>query len=43
VRLPIVQYLLGQKRQAAVSAWMTGVRKQCAKGARYANGFEPKS
>jgi parvulin-like peptidyl-prolyl isomerase len=41
VQMPIVQYLLGVKQDTAVKAWMDGVQKDCAKGARYAKGFAP--
>jgi parvulin-like peptidyl-prolyl isomerase len=41
VQMPIVQFLLGQKQGRAVKAWMDGVKKGCAKGARYAKGFAP--
>src|SRR5258707_2342902 len=40
VRLPIVQFLLGQKRQRKLASWMNGVKQSCAKNARFAKGFE---
>src|SRR5205814_591916 len=40
VRLPILQYLLGQKRQRKLSAWMDGVKQSCATNARFAKGYE---
>jgi peptidyl-prolyl cis-trans isomerase SurA len=40
VRLPIVQYLLGQKRQRKLTSWMNGVKQSCAKNARFAKGYE---
>jgi parvulin-like peptidyl-prolyl isomerase len=39
VRLAIVQYLLGQRRQVIVTAWFAGIQRQCARGTRYAKGF----
>jgi parvulin-like peptidyl-prolyl isomerase len=41
VRLPIVQYLLGQKRRQVVTTWLGQVRDRCSKDARYAKGFAP--
>jgi hypothetical protein len=41
VRLPIVQYILGQKKQTALRAWQSGVDKRCGKKAAYAKGYEP--
>ena len=39
VRLPIVRYLLGQRRQVIVTAWFAGIQRQCARRTRYAKGF----
>jgi peptidyl-prolyl cis-trans isomerase C len=41
VRLQIAQYLLAQKRQNTLASWMNGVKNDCAKGARYAEGYRP--
>jgi parvulin-like peptidyl-prolyl isomerase len=43
VRVPIVQYLMGKKRDAAVLAWLSKVQADCAKSAHYAKGYEPAS
>jgi parvulin-like peptidyl-prolyl isomerase len=43
VRLPIVQYILGQKRQAALRAWQSEVDKRCGSKASYADGYGPAS
>jgi foldase protein PrsA len=43
VRLPIVQYILGQKQQAAVRNWQSGVDKRCGSKAAYAKGYAPTS
>jgi parvulin-like peptidyl-prolyl isomerase len=41
VRLAIVQYLLGQKQQQTVKAWMSGVEERCGRHAVYAAGYRP--
>jgi parvulin-like peptidyl-prolyl isomerase len=43
VRLPIVQYILGQKKQTALRAWQSGVDKRCGTKAAYAKGYRPTS
>jgi len=41
VRLPIVQYILGQKRQTALRTWQGSVDRRCGSKASYAKGYEP--
>jgi hypothetical protein len=43
VRLPIVQYILGQKQQSALRAWQSDLDKRCGSKASYADGYAPKS
>ncbi|HZQ82518.1 MAG TPA: SurA N-terminal domain-containing protein [Gaiellaceae bacterium] len=41
VRVPIAQYLLGVKRNAAIKKWAAGLSARCGKTARYAAAYKP--